>query len=658
MNARLLVIFAVLLPLYAAAEPASDTQYATARSEFQSAYTAAKIAPTVDNDDSPALRAYPLYPYLQAARLQRALAQQPLAEDLDARIAAFVSAQDGAGNTPILRDLRRAWLLNLADRGAWATFSAQYRDGTGDITLRCHAVTARIEADREDGLPAAASELWLTGDTTPRACDPAFDWLRAHAALTPALIDQRARLALRAGNLSLARSLAAQLPDTAAAPLLQWAALIDKPERELPALILAPARAVEPEALLDGWSRLARRDPDQAQLLYPALREARKLDDATASPYARALALGLSWSRRPALAYFAQIAAAELDAVSAEWRLRSALWAGDWPQVAQFIAALPESLRTQQRWRYWGLRAAEALGADNIRPQFVALAGEDGWYPALASAHLNRPYTPPNQTVAMDAAQQAQLAARPALVRAHELYLCTLKNLAAQEWAQALEMLTPAQRVQAVGLAVHWGWFDQAVATASGQKIFTDYSLLYPRPYLRAVQSGAEASGVPEDLIYAILRQESLYRSDAVSHANAIGLMQLLRETAARTAKRVAKPAPTTAALYDPDTNITLGSAHLRELIDRFDGQRALAIAAYNAGPNAVKRWLPEMPIDADIWIENIPYNETRTYVQRVQWHALVFGWLRTGKPQMVNGWLMPVGIAEPAVTAATEASR
>ena len=83
-----------------------------------------------------------------------------------------------------------------------------------------------------------------------------------------------------------------------------------------------------------------------------------------------------------------------------------------------------------------------------------------------------------------------------------------------------------------------------------------------------------------------------------------------------------------------------LGSSFLRHLLDRSDGQWPLAIASYNAGPAAARRWLAPMPVETDVWVENIPFNETRAYVQRVHWHSLVFEWLADGKPRDTSAWL------------------
>jgi soluble lytic murein transglycosylase len=161
------------------------------------------------------------------------------------------------------------------------------------------------------------------------------------------------------------------------------------------------------------------------------------------------------------------------------------------------------------------------------------------------------------------------------------------------------------------------------------------------------VHKAAETTGLPDALIYAIIRQESLYRADAASKAGALGLMQLLPETARRSAKSAGLPVPTRSSLLLPEVNIPLGASYLKHLVDRAGGQLALAVASYNAGPGAVRRWLPPAPMDLDVWVENIPYNETRAYVQRVTWHELVFAWLADRKARTVTQWLGTVQAPE-----------
>ncbi|MBL6750389.1 MAG: transglycosylase SLT domain-containing protein [Nevskia sp.] len=553
------------------------------------------------------------------------------------------------------RELRAQWLPALAQRRDWGRFLQQYRAEGADTALRCDWLAARIALRRVAGLEPVIADGWLSGRDTPEQCGPAFAWLRGRGLLTPSLVDRRARLALAAGNTELARQLAHALPPEMAPPILQWAALIERPRNEIDGLIEDPARGVESAALQDGWQRLARSDPDAALARFQPLLAARHLDPPAASQAARALALGLALSRRPqALDYFAQVAPADLDQRSAEWQLRAALWKGDWPTAAHAVEALPPALREQPRWRYWAARSAERQGqAEVARTAYAQLAAGDGFFAALAAARQGQALAPHDQPQAFDQARAAPLARRPALLRAHELLLCELRPQAAAEWQAGLEDLDPAARIEAAGLAYRWGWWEQAIATAARQGVSADFALLYPLPYDAPVQAAAATAGVGEELIYAMLRQESLYDPQAQSRAGALGLLQLLPDTAQRTARRWHLPVPREGDLLRAAPNLALGAAHLRDLLDRFGGQVTVAVAAYNAGAAAASRWLPEQPMDADAWIENIPFNETRDYVQRIGWHRVVFGWRRSGRAQDTRFLL---GQVAPAVAAPGDA--
>jgi len=661
--ALLLLPVAVLLCAGGGAVRADDDSYAAVRQEFLGDYTrASAMLPEPAPQDSAALRAYPLYPYLQAARLQRDLRLASDPDAVDRRIAQFINDN---GDLPVGRALRRAWLPQLAQRKSWTMFYAEYADAGTDPALRCDALQARLALNLTKDLAPAIIEQWLNGRDTPAQCEPLFDWLRAGKLLPSSLIDQRARLALSAGNFRLARSLLPTLPPEMAAPLRQWAALIEQPQLEIDRLISAPDLPVEPGALQDGWLRLARADPDAALQRFQPLLDARKPDAAGASLLARSLALSLAWSRRSeALDYFSRVAPGDVDERTAEWNVRAALWAGDWTRTAQALAAMSPAQRDLPRWRYWSARASEMQGnADAAHAIYAQLTANDNYYAALSSARLGQPFAPHPQPLQINAAVGARIAQQPAFVRAHQLLLCDLKPLAAAEWQYGMEDLDPAGRVQAAALALRWNWYEQGIASAGRQGVFNDYALLYPRPYDPQVHSAFILTQVPEDLIYGILRQESLYDAEVVSHAGALGLMQLLPETAQRVAKRWLLPQPTREQLFDPVLNVRLGSAELFDQLALFGQQAPVAIAAYNAGPTAATRWLPDAPRDIAVWIENIPYNETRDYVQRVLWHSLVFRWQRSGEPQKLDDWLGQIqtpavasDVAPAAATAPTPA--
>jgi soluble lytic murein transglycosylase len=158
---------------------------------------------------------------------------------------------------------------------------------------------------------------------------------------------------------------------------------------------------------------------------------------------------------------------------------------------------------------------------------------------------------------------------------------------------------------------------------------------------------------LPQEWILAVMRQESLFRKDATSRANARGLMQLLPGTATQVAHRWHLTPPVHEALFDPAAAVPLGAAYLKELADRYHDEMALTLAAYNAGSLAVARWLPAKVTDADIWIENVPYNETRTYVQRVLEHMVAYSRDLDGGPPRLTTLLAPIPSAadDPSLT-------
>lgn len=593
--------------------------------------------------DSRALQSYPLYPYLQAERAARALVDADelrTPADEDARL--FLAHHDGE---PVTVSLRRSWLSSLARREHWTAYLEQYREEVADSGLRCSYLTARIALEQVNGIAPLIVDEWLTPRQLPSECEPVFQWLRAEGPLTDALIEQRVRLLLASGNASFARIIARRLPEERAEPLVRWADFIERPEAQIDAHLERPVEGADSPALLDGWSRLARNDPLAALHRYSRLVAVMNLDASQASPFAHALALGLAWDRRAdALHYFDLVNEDEIDDYALQWRARAASWAGDWTLVEDSIAAMSDAQRATSRWRYWAARAAAHRGRrGEARELFESITADDNYYSAMAAAHLRRRVEPRVETLPLSAHIVDGLAGRPAFVRARELALSGLPVAAMREWRYGYAQIDAHARQQAIHLAAHWNWYDVAVATATGHGVFNDYDLLYPKPYGSEVQAAEQSTRVPSDLIYSVIRQESLYRADAVSSAGARGLMQLLPDTARRLAGATGFPQSAPVDLLEPRVNIQLGTAELQRLAERYDSQLPLMLAAYNAGANAVERWLPDGSLDPDIWIENVPYNETRDYVRRVLWHTVVFRWLETGRPQSTRAWLAPV---------------
>jgi soluble lytic murein transglycosylase len=635
-------LIAALLSIWAACVLASANAappQPSAAEEFVAAMRRVRSS-APEPPDTSVLKAYPIYEYVIAARLRRDLAASP-GEQIDDAIDGFLNAHSGE---PVTYGLRHQWLASLAERRRWDWFLPRATDLT-DPSLICDRLAGRLATGDMDGLADDALVRWSLPQRPPQECGDVFAWLRTQGLLTPALEEARVRAALLAGNAPLARDFLADVAVQRRAPLLQWIALLEAPKESLERLATAPALPVEPEALVAGFTRLAHADSAAASDLLPLLLARPEVGPMLQGRLRRAAALGAAYARQPgAVAAFSQLSGDSIDTPVQEWRVRAALWAGDYGRALEWIEQMPATLATQPRWRYWRARAVGATrGPEAAAELFAEIAGMRDYYGYLAADQLHRSYDLNIRPSPNDEAAQAALATEPGMIRAHALIDCGMADEAGAEWYAVLATAKPALKVQAAHLASRWGWYAQAIATLAQADEWNDVPLRYPRPYMSEIASASKLTRVPADWILAVMRQESLFRKDAVSRADARGLMQMLPATATLVAVRWRLPAPHHDDLFDPAIAVPLGAAYVRELLDRYGDQLSLGLAAYNAGPAAVARWMPNRSIEADIWIENIPFTETRSYVQHVLEHIVAFAVVRDAEPPRLSALLPPI---------------
>ena len=319
------------------------------------------------------------------------------------------------------------------------------------------------------------------------------------------------------------------------------------------------------------------------------------------------------------------------------------------------VRAAAQTPLSQSRGDYWTGRALEAAGrAAEARAAYEAAARHpDYFYGQLAFEKLGRPFALRTANVPMpDANVQGTFRARP-LVRAAQ----ALGDLGDRE-RQRLFLLalvnsakTPAEHAMVASLAGVLGRTELGVNAAKALRGLGEAGV--DSPGIPLIEAGWPLLPLPEELaprrviIHAIARQESQFDRTARSPANARGLMQLLPATAAETAGKLGLTASTERLFTDPIYNVTLGSAYFLRMRESF-GSDVLAVAAYNAGPGNVRKFLaqngdPRMPdVDMLDWIEAIPFSETRNYVHRVLENAVVYearmGLPQTGAP--LSRWL------------------
>ncbi|MET3131086.1 soluble lytic murein transglycosylase [Oxalobacteraceae bacterium GrIS 1.11] len=587
------------------------------RAELRTAFAAADSGQL---DPAQALAHFghdPLYPWLQALALRKQIGAVA-AEPMQAALA-------GMGEQPAASWLRAAWLSELVKREDWRAFRTVYRGG-GDLDLRCADLRARMETDTAPEQDAAwvadARKAWLSGGALPARCDAPMARLERLGKLDDALRWQRIDLAIEAGNAALLRAIAKGMDGGAARLAESYAAFLAAPGAIAPDW---PQNARSRNLVGTALGRLAKRDPDRAQQLLAQLPQGERAGVA----YQVAL-----WSVASYLPSSAErlnaVPAAAYDERLREWQTREAISRGDDAAALAAISNMTTAQRDDTRWQYFEARLRERGGQSGAaRLLYEKAAQGSGFHAWLAADRLHQPYVLCALEPVADPALARRVAGDAALGRALDLFALDRADLAAREWSGAIKPMSDDERRLAVREAVAEGWFDRAVSgmilTPEDQRY---YSLRFPLHHEAELRAQSQRNGLDPAWVAAQTRAESSFMPKARSGADARGLMQLLPGTGALTAQRLGLAWQGGDSLYDPITNLRLGTAYLRQMLDRFGGAPYLAIAAYNAGPRAVERWRAARPqLDPDFFIETIPYKETRDYVTRVLGFSVIYDW-------------------------------
>ena len=620
----------VLSLLGATAASGSDADLEKQRGAFRDAWIEAErgdwraVQPRLDE-----LEGYPLLPDLEAVYFRATVKQQP-----NANIERFLATNETLWIAP---SLRLRWINSLAQRNDWQRFLEVYRShyaDAGNTRLDCVATEAMAQTGDAGGFAREARRLWLVGISQPKECDSVFSRLRETGQLTDDLVLQRLDLALEAEQFGLAAYLARQLDDAQLQRVKRWQRMRDRAETEL--ATPKPLRGADrdPALVIYGLDRLARNEPDIAAQLLPHYAAANIVDNAEQQRLERKIAL---WSARkylPAgLERVHQLDEAAVDDdICVAWT-RAALRSSAWHETLAAIDAMSAEEAGDSAWLYWRARALAKTGEPEAAAAiFERLAAERGYHSFLAADRLDLPYNFGHKPAAADDAVIDALEQRPDIVRARELFAVGLDSAGRVEWQRAVARLDRDTRAQAAIMAHRWGWHSRAIATGSANGLIDDLDIRFPAPYLDLYQSLSPRANIAISWAYGITRSESLFMRDVSSPAGAIGLMQLMPATGASTARQINLRYSGSGSLTDPQVNIALGTTYLGKMLARFDGNQVLATAAYNAGPKRVERWLPEdLAMPSDIWVETIPFRETRGYVKRVMAAETVFLWRLNG---------------------------
>ncbi len=594
------------------------------------------------------LNGYALQPFLDYEFLKDRIATTPAAklhDFLERNPEAVVSDQ-----------LRKKWLKLLTERGDWSTFLAEFRDIDPDNELNCQRLAHLIKVSQEQsGLMHEAGKLWLTGSRLPAACEPVFEAWRKAGHMTADMVWARIQIAMEKRNLTLAASLGRYLEPAERVWVQRWQAMHRQPQQELLQLRYPVETPVARSIIRHGVVRLAYTDPDEAMRLWETFKQRYEFFGEDEKYVLRWVGILAAQAHHPRAVEWLSAASADVnDETLRQWRVRAAIRNGEWQTGLRFLALLPEPEQKEGEWRYWKARMLERTGETRqARSLYRELAKERSYYGFMAADRIGQPYAMQHVSVQASAEEEGAMIARPGIQMAKELFTLGDTLAARRQWAWATHHLNNRDLAVAAVVARKWGWHDRAILTLNRSEHLDDLELRFPVLYRDMVEASAQRNNIDPDWVYGVLRQESAFVTDARSEAGALGLMQLMPHTGRMAGRRINLRVPNNTAILNVENNLKLGTSYLRTVLDVNHGHQVLATASYNAGPNRVREWLPEnKPLDADAWVDTVPYNETRNYVKNVMAFTTVYAYrLETAMRRLQERMpsVFPGGVTETA---------
>lgn len=516
-------------------------------------------------------------------------------------------------DSPLSQKLREKWLYQLAYNKNWDLYTHHYKP-TNDINLQCYESIGLYTLGQHDQAISIAKTLWLNGHSQPIACDRLFNMLLKDHEINDKLITQRLVLALDQRNISLATYLLRQFKP-ARLDEVNILNMIHQRPRQILQLQLSDLHR---EFYLYGLKKLININLDEAIRFWQQPKTKQFLTPTQQQFFIAEVAKHKAIeNERDAANWFLKVNPAfyNNDLLSAQ--IRYALKYKQWIQVENLIKRSTD--RDNPCWQYWLARSLEAQGQKEQSYEiYQNLAKTRNYYGFLASLRIHQRFSFTNEKAVND--QQLLMPYRPVTDEIKSLYI-------SKQTAQASRLLNdfvselPKDDKSAL---TYWidhdlQWHGKSVYLSNSDELNNQLSLRFPLAYQNTVSVYSKNYQIPKELIYAIIRQESAFRDDVISSAGAHGLMQVMPTTAKAISKREKIAYFDKNQLFSSQKNINIGVAYLKELAKRFNDHPILMIAAYNAGPRQAAYWLKNhSPNEMDIWIETLPWHETRNYLKNV----------------------------------------
>ncbi len=647
---RFVNLLAVSLFAFSSMTMASGRTGVSELTQFRIAWAAAKQGDhTRFNQIKNTLQGYVLFPYLQYEDYRYRRANVPVDE-----MSGFLETYQGWAFSA---GLRASWLNSLAKKGRWAELVAN-SEGVSDTVLRCQRVRGQIILKQTDGVLREAQNLWVTGKSQPDECNPVFAWLIKNDGISESLAWQRIQLAMAADNRSLTLYLARFVASQQRRWLQDWQKLSRSGYSRLERTRSWPDNEITRMITATSLQWLARKDAGLAAKKFQVLDSRFNWGETKRAELLRDIALYSAVELEDGTdTHMVRVPVVYRDSQLLEWWARFLLSRQDWTGVAMVIEQMPEETRNDDRWRYWlaqaGLRSGQVRAPS---APLRELANKANYYGFLAADELGLRYNICPRQPDIDVSEIERIANLEGFRRALELKKAQLHDWAVGEWSLATNHLLVEELKTAAALAHRENWYDRTIFMLGNSGDLDFYEWRFPLIWQAEIKRAAAANQLDPAWVYGTIRSESAMMETARSSANALGLMQVTPATGKRVAKKHGLTWSGSAQLKTAAANLPIGTAYMGDLFEDYEHNPVLASGSYNAGPNAVNRWLEDRPLgEAAVWIETLPYFETRDYIPRVLAFATLYDWRLGGTVKRVSSRMPHIESGKIGVRGYTE---
>jgi soluble lytic murein transglycosylase len=622
-------VFILLLSLSFTVKGNAPVKFENERQKFQQAEKALSQGNfTLYHKLKRELSNYPLYPYLLYAEHENNIGSLTYEVLQD-----FITDYN---DSPLSEQLRTRFLNAKAKEERWHDFLKAYQP-TNDLSVQCYRHWAALQTSNQPSqILKEIQPIWLSGKETPKSCEAPFRIWEKSGQMTRALIWQRIKAAIQLGNAELARQMSLRLKKPEQTLVDLWLMVHANPTLVTQQKYFKKDHPASLEILVDGVAKIAKNNPESAIKIWKKMSHDYPFSERHWGLVVRAIGLSYAFQRHPdAEKWLSKVPTLHVNQAVHEWRIRVALAKQDWQGVLKWMKDLPPALQTLEEWQYWRGRALEKVSRVEEGNEILEkLAKSRSYYGFLASLHLTKPFSVLQPKITFDKELVRAVAFKAAVLRAKELYSLGRYQQAKNEWQFVTQRMSEQEKHAAASLALHWELPNWSILALTKAENKNDLTHRFPVVYSQHVMNQAQQHTLDPAWIFAVTRQESAFVPHAKSPAGALGLMQLMPNTAELVAKKHRIPLGGIQHILEPNTNIKLGSSYLRMMLDCHDNNTILATASYNAGPARVKKWLPTFDMAADIWVETIPYKETRDYVKNVMTYTAIYQEILGRKPK------------------------